>query len=403
MALIFDLTTFVITVPQADLTPLGGSSYSLDTNLFRISLKDWEDSEEGIAHPKTHTHNTSVNLGGIEYARVIEILSPWTITFEELVVPYRVTLVGSNNNILQVTNLGTVQILSSNSAGLINLPELQQSAFESTVTVDQVNGTIGQLYPIGTLRQPAKQISDAVAIASARNLNTIRIRGVYSSASEASSGLLFEGLVLNDDRLNINLPGSFVGCNYVQMWIKGTGIIAGTFEKCFVEDVPFLLGGAKDTGFLGEFGFYPAPPFAFQMFNCHTSKISNAQVTLNMNSTVTVLMHACTGNWLIKGLTTGVHVFSMSGAKITLDPTCTGGTVVIRGDTICVNNSTGTIIQDERAVGLNDDDRTKLSEIHGIHGLNIGTDLVVAPTYRQAGSISQTIFESGNIVTVTRV
>lgn len=86
-----------------------------------LALKDIEDSEEGIPHPTTHTHNTSVELGGIAYARVIEILAPYTITFQETGTPYVVRLTGSNNNVLERTNLGTVQLLSNNSAGLIEI------------------------------------------------------------------------------------------------------------------------------------------------------------------------------------------------------------------------------------------------------------------------------------------
>src|SRR3990170_6303486 len=108
--------THVITIPKGFLDPLGGSSYQLDTNAFRIALRDWEDGETGVTQPKTHNHNTSVLLGGIQYARVIEILSPYTITFEETGSPYVVSLSGSNNNILEKTNLGTVQLLSNNSA-----------------------------------------------------------------------------------------------------------------------------------------------------------------------------------------------------------------------------------------------------------------------------------------------
>ena len=111
----------IIFVPQSFLTYNGGVSNTLDTNAFRIALRDIEDNEDGAPQPVTHNHNTTVLLGGIEYARVIEILAPYTITFEETGTPYSVALSGSNNNILDRTNLGTVQILSSNSAGLVNV------------------------------------------------------------------------------------------------------------------------------------------------------------------------------------------------------------------------------------------------------------------------------------------
>lgn len=115
----------VISVPKSFLTFVGGTNYNLDTNILRIALKDLEDSEDGMAFPQTHNHNTTVLMGGIEYARIIEIINGYTITFED--GNYSVSLTGSNNNILDVVNLNQVSIRSNNSAGLVNLPQITQS------------------------------------------------------------------------------------------------------------------------------------------------------------------------------------------------------------------------------------------------------------------------------------
>lgn len=123
-----DPATHVITIPQADLTSLGGANYQLDTNAFRIALKDWEDSDAGIYQPQTHNHNTTVTIGGIQYARMIEILAPYTVTFQSTGTPYKVFLVNSNNNILDVTNLNDVSVASNNSGGLIGLREIGAAA-----------------------------------------------------------------------------------------------------------------------------------------------------------------------------------------------------------------------------------------------------------------------------------
>lgn len=116
-----DPATYIITIPQADLIPLGGTSYRLDTNDFRTALNLWQASEDGCYQPKTHNHNTTVTLGGLTYARLVEIIDPYTITFEDVGQPYRVSLSGSNNNILDKANLNNVSIASANAAGLIEL------------------------------------------------------------------------------------------------------------------------------------------------------------------------------------------------------------------------------------------------------------------------------------------
>lgn len=117
MAISINWATGVITIPQADLTFISGNLYELDVDWFRLQLKSLEDDEEGIHFPRTHNHNTEVTLGGVVYARTVEIISPYTITFEN--GSYRVRFVGANNNISDKTNLNSVSLLVQNSAGLV--------------------------------------------------------------------------------------------------------------------------------------------------------------------------------------------------------------------------------------------------------------------------------------------
>jgi hypothetical protein len=60
-----------------------------------------------------------VVLGGVTYSRFIEFINGYTITFED--DQYAVNLVGSNNNISDVTNVNQVSVRSQNSAGLITV------------------------------------------------------------------------------------------------------------------------------------------------------------------------------------------------------------------------------------------------------------------------------------------
>lgn len=140
MALSINPTTHVITIPQADLT---GSfpNYTLNVNTFRLALKNWEDNEEGIGQPKTHNHNTEVVVGGLTLARVVEILAPYTITFQD--GNYSVNLVGANNNIADKVNLNQVSVRSNNSAGLVNL-NLAAAVWDELVANHLTVGTTGK-------------------------------------------------------------------------------------------------------------------------------------------------------------------------------------------------------------------------------------------------------------------
>lgn len=121
MAITIDSGTGIINVPQADLTLVSGTLYELDTDWFRLQVKALEASENGMPFEDAHRHTTQVAVAGVTYARVVEILSPFSVQFED--GSYSVRLAGSNNNIFDVENgilvQNLVQVIANNSAGLI--------------------------------------------------------------------------------------------------------------------------------------------------------------------------------------------------------------------------------------------------------------------------------------------
>jgi hypothetical protein len=145
MAVSVDWATRVIFIPQADLVDLGGGVYELDTNAFRLELKDLEDDAEGQVFPDTHRHSTEVTVGGVTLARSFEIINGYTITFED--GQYAINLVGSNNNIADVTNVNQVSIRSGNTAGLVSTEtaeDIANQVWESNLTDHITDQTFGQ-------------------------------------------------------------------------------------------------------------------------------------------------------------------------------------------------------------------------------------------------------------------
>jgi len=128
MAVSIEWGTGVISVEQSDLTLVSGAFYEYDLETFRDDLKTLEASEDGIVFPDTHVHNTEVTLGTTTFARIIEIVNGYTITFEDGV--YVIDLINANSNIVENTNLNSVSLRANNSAGLI--------VAASSVTVDDV-------------------------------------------------------------------------------------------------------------------------------------------------------------------------------------------------------------------------------------------------------------------------
>jgi hypothetical protein len=243
MATTADWATRILTVYQADLTPLGGTSYQLDTEAFKIELRTLEASEAGEVHPPIVNHSTSVTLDGIDYARILEIINGYTLTFEETGTPYKVFLKGSNNNILTVSNLGTVQIAPNNSAGLINVTEIQHGVFNGVVTLDAVNGSAGQIYPKGAPTDPVNNAIDAVAIAKSRGFDTIEVIGDYTfDTGDNINGFTIEGQNAVKSMITINAGADAKKVELFECHVTGTLDGSSTARNCLITDLYYING-----------------------------------------------------------------------------------------------------------------------------------------------------------------
>lgn len=127
MAISVNWATKVIYIPKADMALVQSAPpieiRELDLNTLRLTLKDLEDSEEGICSLDTHTHNTSVTLAGVVYAHMLIFTNGYTVTFED--GQYAVNAVGANSNLLDVLNPNQVSLRCSNAAGLIVYTETE--------------------------------------------------------------------------------------------------------------------------------------------------------------------------------------------------------------------------------------------------------------------------------------
>lgn len=121
MAISVDWATGLITVNQGDpeVTWVGGSTYELDTDAFRLTLKALEASVEGMAWPRITKHNTVVVIDGIQYVRSWEIINGYTVQC----LPnsaWRLRMDGQSNNNFHsegILVLNSVQVIPANSAG----------------------------------------------------------------------------------------------------------------------------------------------------------------------------------------------------------------------------------------------------------------------------------------------
>ena len=174
MAITIDYSTFTINVPKNDMLLVQSSPVEvreLDIDTFRTTLNDLMDDSDGMPFPTNHEHTPPKTISGVTLARVVEILEPYTITFENLA--YNVNVTGGNSNISDRVNKNQVGVNTANSAGL------QDSGFGQVI-----EGTI--------TRDDLLRILLAVAAGKSDSTNPVAFRDVADSK----------------DRVNITMTGS---------------------------------------------------------------------------------------------------------------------------------------------------------------------------------------------------
>jgi hypothetical protein len=158
MALSLDPATKVISVPQADLTFVSGTLYTLDSDQFRKDVMGLLASENYIWMVDAFIHNTEVTVAGTTFARTLEFINGYSITFENTGSAYSVRIEGSNNNIFDIENgiinpTPLVTVISTNSAGLIrsetsiaqaDLDNIADAVWDETLAGHATAGSAGK-------------------------------------------------------------------------------------------------------------------------------------------------------------------------------------------------------------------------------------------------------------------
>ena len=349
MAISIDWNARIIFVPKADLTLVQSSPTEIremDLNWFRLQLKDLEDSEEGITFPDTHRHNTEVTLGGLTFARVIEIINDYTVTFED--GQYAVNLVGANSNVGDVVNVNQVSVRSQNSAGLISNPAIEYASFNGGVTVDLTSEYSGTIYPVGTPRQPVNNMADALLIAAYRGFITFYIVGDITLDENADySHFTFIGESEDKTTITIHPNANVSQCEFYECTLTGTldgdckvknarildvNYISGFIELC-VLDGTITLGGEATAVFL----------------DCWSGNLLGSAIIDLGGSGQTLVMQNFNGHiiWQNKTGDEQIHA-SLNAGCVHIDSTVTNGYIHIVGVGMLEDNSTGSCVINAR-------------------------------------------------------
>lgn len=264
-----DWGTKIIHVLETDMTivqSVPSVIYDLSLDWFRLELKDLEDDQAGMPYPDTHKHDTETLLDGTTYARKIEILAPYTVTFED--GQYAVNLIGANSNVASRTNVNQVSIRPQNSAGLVsNVAGVAAAIWDTELSRHTGAGSFGgELATKADISSSAS--TDQSSAVSGSVISGTELTGTYQSCEsrdnvlwqileDAANGITVE-MVFNlptaDHRPgSVNLYGRYngqpAGTHYLDLFAFNHA--ASSWEQLMEEFIPG--GSVLDSTYKHEF------------------------------------------------------------------------------------------------------------------------------------------------------
>lgn len=345
MAITIDWGNKVINVPKADMLLVQSVPFevrALDIDAFRLVLNDLQDDPVGMPYPTTHAHVSPVSVGGVQLARVVEIINGYTITFED--GQYAVNLIGANSNIGDVVNLNQVSVRSANSVGLSFSDIINDQSYQGYVWIDTVDGLSGTQYPRGTPSDPVSNWTDAVIIAESRKFESFKLRHALVLPNAAVldqytiSGLNLIGSVLTFDGNSV-VDTEVTGVTFSGS--LGTGHLVA--RQCNVQALTNFEGSAYDCRIDGNIQLKATPYDSLNVsfINCVSGFAGDARFTLDCNGTTSnIQFRNWTGGIGITNFTGGNSMsIDVSQGKVVIDSTCTAGTILVRGVAEVVDNS----------------------------------------------------------------
>lgn len=347
MAISINPLTHVILVPRADLDLVQSMPEvrTLDLDAFRLWLRDWEDDEQGIPQLKTHDHNTEVTLSGLVYARIVEVLAPYTVEFED--GQYTINCTKANHNLADRRVPNQVSLIVNNAAGLISNAAIEHASFNGVITVDVVNGVAGTLYPTGTQVQPVNNIPDALLIAQVRGFDTLVIQGnITLDTGDDVRGLRLHGETLHKSVIVVNPDAQADGVELAHVTISGT--IGGEADliDCMVGNLSDIYGHFHECMLGGTIVLNGSEPSQF--IKCVDALPGLGVPIIDLGGSGRDL-----GVWgyhgglkLINKTGTDKVSVNLDSGRLILDSTITNGQILVKGVGLLLDGSTGSAAVD---------------------------------------------------------
>ncbi len=371
MAITLDPATKIFTVPQADLVFVQGTFYKADTNAIKYEIEQLMDNEQYIWMERAINHNTVVTIAGVPYARTLELINGYSIVFTPD-AQWSVRLDGSNNNFFDIEegilNQNQVQVIPTNSAGLQDLSTMLASAYQGQVVVNTATGQAGTSIPIGTFFSPSSNMSDAITIAEENGIKNIILGNNITIYEDLTGGYNIIGtspfnMVTIDSTAdltmasitNMSLTGELDGVNAIkQCNLTAVTNVSGAIKECVLVDSVDLNGNIL-------------------IIQGYSNVAGNDTPVITGGAGISIQIRDYHGGLKLDGIVDGIHSIEGSGGALTIDSSCIGGAIHVRGEWFEVydNSGAGCTVYDQRS-GVTDQDTTDIAE--AVKNVLLGTE-----------------------------
>ena len=212
------------------------------------------------------------------------------------------------------------------------------------IVIDQSTPNTGIDHPYGTNALPVNNPTDALIIANKYGITKYLIRGHITIINDMSSSTFIGDSY--GSRITVESFASVHSSFFKNLIIDGD-FSGGDLqaESCIIGDSLNISGELVKCGISSS--IHVKPYGILTLDNC-SSRSPSTDVIINMNPTqdVSLNIRGFSGDLLITNCDTPASVASIdiNGGRVTLAPSCTLGSISIKGVTKVIDNSNGTLV-----------------------------------------------------------
>jgi hypothetical protein len=237
------------------------------------------------------------------------------------------------------------------------LAAIEHMQFSEQVVINTVSGISGTLSPLGTQRYSVNNLADAKLIAMSRGFNTLRVKGSLTiGATESISGYKLLGDGPENTIVTLTSGCTTSKADFEEMSVSGRQSGETHYHRCDIGELSNVHCLFIDCRLVGPLTMSTTAADTSVLTNCYTGDIAGAVFIVDLNnSPCHMSFNNFYGNMKFINMnksTAGIVSVNMGAGKVVIDSSCTTGTIKVRGTGEVIDNSNGTIVDNDVTIAL---------------------------------------------------